>query len=62
MELDLPVQPGNELASERMMFAAGTDYHAQLEAYGGCDQDFASCAGGGVKPRRLVELDGCASP
>jgi alpha-galactosidase len=34
MELDLPVQPGNELASERMMFAAGTDYHAQLEAYG----------------------------
>jgi hypothetical protein len=34
MELNLPVQPGNELASERMMFAAGTDYHAQLEAYG----------------------------
>jgi alpha-galactosidase len=34
MELSLPVEAGKELASERMMFAAGNDYHAQLEAYG----------------------------
>ena len=34
IELSLPVEAGRELASERMMFAVGTDYHAQLEAYG----------------------------
>ncbi|MGO8787026.1 MAG: PKD domain-containing protein [Terriglobia bacterium] len=34
MELSLPVEAGQELASERTMFAAGNDYHAQLEAYG----------------------------
>ena len=34
IELSLPVEAGKELASERMMFAVGTDYHAQLEAYG----------------------------
>jgi hypothetical protein len=34
IELSLPVSPGKELASERILFAAGTDYHAQLEAYG----------------------------
>ncbi len=34
MELSLPVEAGKELASERMMFAVGNDYHAQLEAYG----------------------------
>jgi hypothetical protein len=34
MELSLPVEAGKELASERMMFTVGNDYHAQLEAYG----------------------------
>jgi len=34
VELSLPVEPGKELDSEWLMFAAGPDYHAQLEAYG----------------------------
>jgi len=34
IELSLPVSPGKELSSETVMFAAGPDYHAQLEAYG----------------------------
>ena len=34
VELSLPVAPGKELSSETVMFAAGPDYHAQLEAYG----------------------------
>jgi alpha-galactosidase len=34
VELSLPVEPGKELSSERVMFAAGPYYHAQLEAYG----------------------------
>lgn len=34
LKLTLPVEPGKELASERVMFASGPHYHAQLEAYG----------------------------
>ena len=34
MSLSLPVEPGASLSSERLMFAIGTDYHAQLEQYG----------------------------
>ncbi|HEY6293534.1 MAG TPA: alpha-galactosidase [Terriglobia bacterium] len=34
IELSLPLAPGGELSSEQVMFAAGPDYHAQLEAYG----------------------------
>lgn len=34
MELSLPVAPAGELGSEQVMFAAGPDYHAQLEDYG----------------------------
>jgi alpha-galactosidase len=34
IELSLPVAPGEELSSEQVMFTAGPDYHAQLEAYG----------------------------
>lgn len=34
IELSLPVAAGKELSSEQVMFAAGPDYHAQLEAYG----------------------------
>ncbi len=34
VQLSLPVAPGKELSSETVMFAAGADYRAQLEAYG----------------------------
>ncbi len=34
VELSLPVKPGEELVSERLMFEAGPDYHDQLLAYG----------------------------
>jgi alpha-galactosidase len=34
IQLSLPLQAGKELASERLMFAAGSDYHSQVEAYG----------------------------
>lgn len=34
VELSLPLAPGRAINSERLMFAAGSDYHAQLEAYG----------------------------
>ena len=34
VELSLSVKPGDGLSSERLMFAVGTDYHAQLEQYG----------------------------
>jgi alpha-galactosidase len=34
IELNLSVPPGQQLPSERVLFAAGPDYHAQLEAYG----------------------------
>ena len=32
--LSLPVTPGAELSSERVLFGLGTDYHKQLETYG----------------------------
>jgi alpha-galactosidase len=32
--LSLPVGPGEDLASERLLFEAGSDYHNQLLAYG----------------------------
>ena len=34
VSLSLPVNSGDSLSSERLMFAVGTDYHAQLEQYG----------------------------
>ena len=34
IELSLPLNPGEEMSSERLMFAAGPDYLAQLRAYG----------------------------
>jgi alpha-galactosidase len=34
VNLSLPVNAGDSLSSERLMFAVGTDYHAQLEQYG----------------------------
>jgi hypothetical protein len=34
VELSLPVAPGQEISSENLMVSLGSDYHAQLEAYG----------------------------
>jgi hypothetical protein len=34
MELSVPLAPGAELASEKLLISTGTDYHQQLEAYG----------------------------
>jgi alpha-galactosidase len=34
LELNLPIEPGGKFVSERLMFAAGPDYHNQLLAYG----------------------------
>lgn len=34
IELSLPLEPGADLASERLMLQAGPDYHNQLRAYG----------------------------
>jgi len=34
VSLSLPLKSGDSLSSERLMFAVGTDYHAQLEQYG----------------------------
>ncbi len=34
VNLSLRLNPGESLPSERLMFAVGTDYHAQLEQYG----------------------------
>lgn len=34
VELSMPVSPGGGLSSERLLFAVGNDYHAELEAYG----------------------------
>ncbi len=34
IDLSLNVNSGESLSSERLMFAVGTDYHAQLEQYG----------------------------
>jgi alpha-galactosidase len=34
VELSLPVKPGEDMVSERLMFEGGPDYHTQLLAYG----------------------------
>src|SRR4029077_5719357 len=34
IELSLPVAPGADLHSERLLISTGTDYHQQLETYG----------------------------
>jgi len=34
VELSLPLKPGEDISSERLMFEAGPDYHDQLLAYG----------------------------
>jgi hypothetical protein len=34
VELSLPLAPGGELSSERMLFSVSDDYHRQLETYG----------------------------
>jgi hypothetical protein len=52
VELKLHVNPGENLSSERMMFAVGNDYHAQLEQYGQAQGE-----GQRTDANRLVELD-----
>ena len=39
LELSLPVPVGGSISAERLMFAGGSDYHAQLEAYGAAIRD-----------------------
>jgi alpha-galactosidase len=34
VQLSLPIAPGAELSSERVLFSLATDYHRQLETYG----------------------------
>ena len=34
VELSLPVAPGADISSERLLFSLGTDYHHQLDTYG----------------------------
>ena len=34
VELSLPIKPGQDMVSERLMFESGPDYHTQLLAYG----------------------------
>ena len=34
VELSLPLNPGEEMSSERLLFTTGPDYHAQLLTYG----------------------------
>src|SRR5439155_6524430 len=34
IELSLPIAPGQSVTAESVMFALGTNYHAELEAYG----------------------------
>jgi alpha-galactosidase len=34
VELSVPLAPGAEVSSERILFSVGTDYHRQLETYG----------------------------
>ena len=47
IELSLPLAPGANMASERVMFAAGSDYHAQLEAYGAAIRELHHARAGG---------------
>jgi alpha-galactosidase len=39
IELSLPLRNGESMSSERLMFAVGPDYHAQLENYGAAIRD-----------------------
>ncbi len=47
IELSLPLAPGATIASERLMFAAGDDYHGQLEAYGAAIRELHHARVGG---------------
>ncbi len=39
IELSLPLANGDSMSAERLMFAVGSDYHAQLENYGAAIRD-----------------------
>ncbi len=47
IELSIPVAPGATMSSERLMFAAGDDYRAQLEAYGAAIRELHQARAGG---------------
>ncbi len=47
IELSLPLAPGATMKSERLMFATGNDYHAQLEAYGASIRELHHARAGG---------------
>lgn len=47
IELSIPLAPGGTITSERLMFAAGNDYHAQLEAYGAAIRELHQARAGG---------------
>ena len=57
IELSLPVSPGKELASERLLFAAGADYHAQLQSLRRRGEAFAPRACGKPGSHGLADLD-----
>ncbi|MGB8580337.1 MAG: PKD domain-containing protein [Candidatus Sulfotelmatobacter sp.] len=40
IELNVPLPAGESITSERVMFAAGKDYHSQLENYGAAIREF----------------------
>jgi alpha-galactosidase len=50
VDLSLRVSPGESLSSERLMFAVGTDYHAQLEEYGRTVRVLNAARVGGATP------------
>jgi hypothetical protein len=57
IDLSLPLGAGQTMSSERLMIAAGMDYHAQLTAYGRCYSAPAPSPRGAAEPYRMVELD-----
>jgi alpha-galactosidase len=50
IELSLPVEPGQSLASERIMASLSSDYHAQLESYGEAVRRLHSARVGAATP------------
>ena len=55
--IELPVEPGEDMASERLMFEAGPDYHSQLLAYGDAIRRLHHARVSSEDSHRLVELD-----
>ncbi len=58
IDLSLPLNPGEEMSSERVMFAAGPDYLGQLRAYGSAIRRLHHARVSSEIPIGMVELDG----